>query len=242
MKSQYKVGFKQGQLEIIASLGKTKVGKRYCNNWMFHCHQCGRDEEIPQIKFVRQKPEVCSVCLKGPCSVCGGDILTEVYKTTCSEACHTESRRAKDREYKRQLHIDNPDLSKQQYKKRIEKIKEDPALYEAHLEKDRLRSQNKRNNDESREALNQQARERYEKNKGDILNKRKQKKSQLSEQEKEIVRQNNRDHYQENKEKISIQRKTRFDNLTEEQQNELKEFATTTVLEVTAFINFNLSI
>src|ERR1700748_1034692 len=83
---------KYGYLVVLKFTEKKRYGGRLINFWLCQCEKCKRTEEIPQSQL-QERRRACAVCSKGPCIICGSEIVRKTNGNTCSTACYQIKRK-----------------------------------------------------------------------------------------------------------------------------------------------------
>lgn len=221
-------GKRFGMLEVIRATGKRQDMSKENTIWLCHCHQCGRDEEIVQLLIphtaYKQKRRgvryACTICSRGPCAVCGGENIDGVYVVVCSEACHIEHKRKLFREFHYRRLAENPNYWNEQHQLKKARIESNPELKEKQRKQWAERAAKRA--EKERDRLNAQGRERYWKNRGERMQRRKELLDKLSEEErilKELQAQaRRREYWEKNGERILEKRRLKAEALTEEER------------------------
>lgn len=160
-----------GRLTVIRQAGYVEDSKRSAL-WLCRC-ECGRTEEISQLKLPHNASQSrkrgtryeCSVCMRGPCAVCGKPIERETRGNTCSDQCYQEKRRRQwNDQYGRSL-IRDPDFNKKRAQAERERMAADPELAERVRVRRRQAAERYKAVPENREKILEYGRQWYEKNK-----------------------------------------------------------------------------
>lgn len=213
-------GQRFGKLLVLNSTGrKRETLSKEALLWLCQC-DCGRQEEIPQLyipstpsKALRRGAKwACSVCSRGRCEICNGEILTDQFLGVCSQVCHYERRRLNYRNHYYRLVEKNPNLNKERWEKKMLRLESDPDLKEQFLEKERLRDALRRQNDS--EAMNAAARERYWKRRDEVIARRK----ALYDQNHELRLEWQREYWKEHGHKYLTRRAERINAMTDEER------------------------
>ena len=199
--------------------------------WQIECLKCGRFENMRQL-WIPHCPSnaqrrgarySCTVCFRGACEVCGGEILTDEFLGVCSPQCHHERQKLNYRNhYYRQVEQDSDFNKKNYYRK-----KSDDSQLQKMRESWKKRSRERRYNADTlvkeRERLNKW----YASNREEIQLKRKQKFESLSEFEKAQVRRKRQEKthewYMRNHENIMQKRKIARESMTQEQLDAIRQ-------------------
>lgn len=126
------IGQTHGALTVV----KEGPVKRKVKHWWCRCGQCGREELIPSSRLTVM--DRCTVCRRGPCVVCGGEILTG-RSTACSPVCLKIKTRAKNNRSRAKRLFENPDF----YREAYQAVKSDPRQ-EKLLQERRQRANDRR--------------------------------------------------------------------------------------------------
>lgn len=213
-------GRQLGELLVIREVGFDDSKKSpYGWLWLCRCQRCGREEVIhqgklpyrPSLENKRGVRYACTVCMRGPCVICNGEIIADTYNGVCSEACHLERVRQQNRNYHYRKQAADPDYSKKviaKRKARREKNDLDPEKREARLEKEREKSRIRRELHGDR--INAVARKHYAIKKERVQQRRKELLAEKTpEQLAELLertRQYRRDYWVENRDWITKKR------------------------------------
>ena len=126
-----------GQLEVLSFTGAFHHDSKRSRIWSCHCQQCGRNEEIPQNLLPYNASQsrkrgiryACSVCSRGDCVVCGGEITRDTKSNTCSDACQLIKVRDSQNLHYAKKSVD-PDYNKQRHSVVVERMVVDPDYAE----------------------------------------------------------------------------------------------------------------
>lgn len=125
-----------GMLSVIKFTGAFHTDKKRSRIWLCRCNQCGRDEEIPQnlLPYVPSKAHkrgiryACSVCSRGACVVCGGEITRDTNENTCSDACHEQKiKNIQNLHYAKRV-ANDPDFNKKRHERVRVRMASDPEF------------------------------------------------------------------------------------------------------------------
>lgn len=221
-------GRKYGELLVVELVKYQQFAKDSRGSiWLIECQRCGRRENlhqylIPYTAKSKNNPRVrwcCTVCTRGPCEICGNEIVTDDYRGVCSPQCAHERLKKQQREHYYRLVENDPDHNKKTYQRKIS----DEAGLERQREYNRVHNQRRKErrhrDPEYREHLNAIARADYWRNREARLARRKELFDQLSPEEQIAVtlarRAANRDYYWENRERIMTEREAQREQMTE---------------------------
>lgn len=219
-----------GDLTVIRLTGISPKAVKDAHIWLCHCNRCGRNEEIrqsllphtPSLARKSNTRTACTVCTRGPCAICGGEIEADTYKGVCSEACFLERRRANDRAFHSRKAAADPSYYRKQNQAKQARIEADPVKSQQHRDKERQRSKERR--DKDRELFNAQARTRYHSNQPAILAGRKARQDSMGEEERLAAelqqREYRRDYWQRKSTEITAQRQQKLDAMTPEERTQ----------------------
>jgi hypothetical protein len=183
-------GRKYGRLTVVKSGGKQIYAGKPCYMWWTLC-DCGREELVPQSQLSRRKAG-CAVCRRGPCVVCGGEIVRETTKNTCCDQCEQEKRRnIYLKSYYKKV-ADDPEYNIRRHLQTKERIAQDPEFAARYRELGREANRRKRANPEYREKVLEYSRQYYAENSEAIQHKRKMFFAQLPPEEQERIRERDR--------------------------------------------------
>lgn len=220
-----------GDLEVIRKVGRDESIKTRSHSWIWlcHCRKCGRDEEItqgliPYTTYLAKKNKLarysCTICMRGPCEICGKEIENDTYVGVCSEACYLERRRQNFRNYHYRQLEEDPDYWKKLAAKKLAKLDSDPEKKERFLQKDRER--NRKYREQNRDALNARARERYARTRDEVIARRKARLAAMSEEERLMIEINKRqydiDWWRKNGKRVLQERKDRVRNMSADER------------------------
>jgi len=124
-----------GALTVIKKTGHADDSRKSAI-WLCHCSQCGRDEEISQLKLPYNASQsrkngiryACTICSRGPCVTCGGEIKRQTKKNTCSDLCESEKEKAKHLKHYYKKQAEDPEFNQKRHKAEVERMAEDPEL------------------------------------------------------------------------------------------------------------------
>ena len=146
------LGDKFGRLTITRDGDRHRYAGREAQHWWCQC-ECGRDELVPQSQLSRRVAG-CAVCRRGPCAVCGGEILTAGRSNVCGQSCADIKRQsAQNRSYAKRASA-NPDFNRERYLAQKQRCADDPDAAE------RLRESRARANRRYRSSPGGQAKNR----------------------------------------------------------------------------------
>lgn len=131
-----------GSLEVVAKLDVGRYAGQNCTYWMARCKQCGRLGEYPQVLLTHPEKRVteCPVCRRGPCIVCGSEILSGKATTRlCSDFCRKVHKADKQAQRVGQRILAHPGYWHDRYLELLRKRKEDPEFDAAYLRGQRER-------------------------------------------------------------------------------------------------------
>lgn len=123
-----------GSLTVARFTGAYHSDSKRSKIWLCHCNQCGRDEEIPQNLLPYNASQsrkrgvryACSVCMRGACVVCGGEITRDTKENTCSDACHQlKIRNIQNLHYAKRV-AEDPDFNRVRRIRVTERMQADP--------------------------------------------------------------------------------------------------------------------
>ncbi|ENE6639052.1 hypothetical protein ABNR98_004461 [Salmonella enterica] len=160
-----------GKLSVIRKVGYASDSK-HSSVYLCYC-ECGRYEEISQLKLPHNASQSrkrgirynCTVCMRGPCVVCGRPIERETKGNTCSETCKQYKDRAVWLKHYSKAVNQDPEFNHRRHLAEVARMNEDPAYAERVRERRRkanLRYAKKPEIKEKRKEYHQQW---YEKNK-----------------------------------------------------------------------------
>lgn len=128
-----------GKLVIVRDGGIVKFGRLQQSFWC-KC-DCGREELFAKNKLIRKAHDNlgCSVCVRGPCIVCGSPIPDERPKSnTCCDTCEQEKKRATQlKSYARRSQ--SPGFNQRRYEMQKARLELSPEKREAQLNRRRER-------------------------------------------------------------------------------------------------------
>ncbi|MCT8345292.1 hypothetical protein LG003_21215 [Photorhabdus kleinii] len=227
-KSCIHVGEVYGLLTVMAFSHIGLYGGKNTNFWQCQCN-CGRIGIYPQPKLTQKNfKALCSVCLRGPCIVCGGPILDDrLNSNTCCEEHYLINRRNKNVLYKAKQFANDPDFHKKTYRKKREKIEKDPEYAALLKERETEKYQRRKEDPDFVKRNKELCRKRYAEKRDEILQRRQDRWELLSDEEKLLILEQrktaNADWYQKNKEYISERNKEKWNSLTDEEKEALRE-------------------
>lgn len=129
-----------GNLEVVAQQGVGRYAGQSCTYWIARCHLCGRLGEYPQVLLTHPAKKVtcCPVCRRGPCIVCGSEILTGRATTKlCSDFCRRINKAERQAKRNSEEIKHRPTLWQDRYKETLEIRKQDPEYNARYLERQR---------------------------------------------------------------------------------------------------------
>lgn len=126
-----------GYLTVIRKTGHADDSRKSAI-WLCHCSQCGRDEEISQLKLPYNASQsrkngiryACTICSRGPCVTCGGEIKRQTKKNTCSDQCEDEKTKNKHLKHYYKKRAEDPEFNQKRHQAEVERTTEDPELAE----------------------------------------------------------------------------------------------------------------
>lgn len=187
-------GSRYGKLTVV-SRGPAQIsksGKSSRGTWHCLC-DCGRQElivdcRIPHCKSNADRSDAvyaCEHCRSiRVCEHCCKPFSSVFYRTSCSDICRQELKRACDREFKRKLTVTVPGYYKQSNIKRRERLACDPDFLARHNLAERERSKKKLERQRTDPAYAEyclaQARARYALNAAEVQARRKQRRAEMT--------------------------------------------------------------
>jgi hypothetical protein len=220
-----------GDLEVIRKVGRDESIKTVSHSWIWlcHCRKCGRDEEITQglipytpnlAKKSKLARYACTICMRGPCEICGAEIEDGTYVGVCSESCYLERRRKNFRNYHYRQLEEDPDYWKKTAAQKLAKLDCDPEKKERFLQKDRER--NRKYRDLNRDAINARARESYARTRDEVIARRKKRLAAMSAEERLMLEINQRQYaiewWSKNGKRVLKERKDRLRNMSADER------------------------
>lgn len=181
-------GRRFGQLVVVERAGRVKWGT-IMSGWRCRC-DCGRYEIVPQARLPH-RPSIprhhrviaCEVCRRPPCVVCATPVpLSRGKNQTCSEVCRQTRQRENQRIHYHRKMQEDPDYSMRQYRRKRQRMADDPA-YAARM-REQWREQDRRYR--ANQSAEELAREReyhrqwYAENRDLILEKRRERLASMS--------------------------------------------------------------
>jgi len=177
---------------VLERAGKLRWGGLK-SAWRCRC-DCGRVEIYPQDRLPHRdsipashRVEACSVCRRPSCEVCGTPVPADRPRSnTCSEVCRQAQQRANQRAYWHRQMTRDPDHAMRQYRRKRERMAEDPE-YAARL-REQWREQHRRHrakkSPDELERDREWQRQWYEENRGLILEQRRKRLYAMSPEER----------------------------------------------------------
>lgn len=221
------------QLLVIERLEYIRFGDdRRGSIWLVECQSCGRHEKIRQYRIpytskIRKSSRAlhcCTICTRGPCEICGNEIISDLHVGVCSPQCaHERTKKQQLEHYYRQVEND-PNYHKKKYQQLISDDEKRQRMRQRDHENAIKRQERMRNDPEYRERVRAQQRENYWKNRDSRIKRRKELFDALpiKEQIKRTImlRERGRQHYWEKREDILAKRQRRIDSMTDEQREQ----------------------
>lgn len=208
-------GMKFGDLTVVKLIKHVPSSERkMASIWRIKC-KCGRVEDMRQLwipycksnKLRRSARYGCTVCFRGPCEICGSEILTDSFIGVCSPQCQHERQKANDRNHYYRMVAKDPDFNKKVY----EKKRRDPKTVERMRGYDRKRYNKRRSDPDYLKKEKSRLKKYYWENREEILEKRRGRWNNLTLIEQAQIRQRDRERhrawYYENAEKIQEKRR-----------------------------------
>lgn len=189
---------------VVEKESKSQIyGGRITRFWWCKCQICNRDELVSERKLLyepcdgRQSMDRCSVCRRGPCVICGGEIVQKTRSNTCGASCKKLKLQGLQNKSYSKRSLEDPLFNKKRYLAVVEKMEKDPD-YALQVKKIRQNA-NRRylNQPEKKEKIIEYQSKRYRDNKIIIQAQRQKFWDSLTVEEKEFIRERNRGYYRD---------------------------------------------
>lgn len=183
-------GKRFGQLEVLHADGEDRYGGRLHPFWSCHCHQCGRDERVAQKRL--GDLSACSICSRGPCVVCSGEITRKTRSNVCSDTCQRDKRRATYLKHYRKLCHEDPLHNQKRHLAVVARMDADPE-FAAHIRQIRQEASARyRNKPDKQAQIQAYQQERWQAHKAQIRVQRQRFWNSLSDSDKETRQEKHR--------------------------------------------------
>jgi hypothetical protein len=177
------MGERYGHLTIVADAGFRRFAGKNAHFWHCRC-DCGREETVYQGYLVGGRTTACRVCRRGPCIICGGEIVGGGRRTNvCGPECHAEKRRRVDLKSYAKRAAEDPEYNRRRWAERKAQMIVD-GTWDDYLSRDREYRARYRTDPANAERLRQQGATTYERHRDRILQQRRERWNALSQPEK----------------------------------------------------------